>query len=215
MICLIFSISSGRPKAVGSRSIRTGRCCRPTPILSPGSSSILLATSAGLGRTRNGNSPTSLARYWPPPTACCFRRRAGARTGEVVGAVEAGKIRPFFLIGGCDGARSGRNYYPELAEKVPQDCVILTLACGKYRFNYLDFGSINGIPRLIDIGQCNNAYSAVRVAVALAEAFKCSVNELPLSLILSWFEQKAVAILLSLLYLGVKGIRLGPTLTSS
>lgn len=131
---------------------------------------------------------------------------------KVVGAVKAGKIRHFFLIGGCDGARSGRNYYTELAEKVPQDCVILTLACGKYRFNDLDFGSIDGIPRLIDVGQCNNAYSAVRVAAALAEASNCSLNELPLSMILSWFEQKAVAILLSLLHLGVKGIRIGPTL---
>ena len=133
---------------------------------------------------------------------------------KIIDAVKTGKIRHFFLIGGCDGARSGRNYFTEFAEKVPQDCVILTLACGKYRFNYLDFGSIDGIPRLIDLGQCNNAYSAVKVAVALSEAFKCNINELPLSLILSWFEQKAVAILLSLLYLGIKGIRLGPTLPS-
>ena len=130
----------------------------------------------------------------------------------IIEAVKAGKIRHFFLIGGCDGARSGRNYFTEMAEKVPQDCIILTLACGKYRFNDQDFGSIDGMPRLIDIGQCNNAYSAVQVAVALAEAFNCDINELPLSLTLSWFEQKAVAILLSLLYLGVKGIRLGPTL---
>ncbi|MDD4938971.1 MAG: hydroxylamine reductase [Candidatus Omnitrophica bacterium] len=130
---------------------------------------------------------------------------------KIIDAVKAGKIRRFFLIGGCDGAKPGRNYYTELAESVPKDCIILTLACGKYRFNKLDFGEIEGIPRLIDIGQCNNAYSAIQVALALAGAFKCSVNELPLSIILSWFEQKAVAILLTLLYLGVKGIRIGPT----
>jgi hydroxylamine reductase len=130
---------------------------------------------------------------------------------KIVAAVKQGKIRRFFLIGGCDGAKPGRNYYTEIAEKVPQDCVILTLACGKYRFNKLDFGEIDGIPRLIDIGQCNNAYSAIQVALALAKVFNCSVNELPLSIILSWFEQKAVAILLTLLYLGVKGMRIGPT----
>jgi len=131
---------------------------------------------------------------------------------KIVAAVKSGKIRHFFLIGGCDGAKPGRNYYTEFAEGVPQDCVILTLACGKYRFNKLDFGDIEGIPRLIDIGQCNNAYSAIQVAAALAGAFNCTVNELPLSFILSWFEQKAVAILLTLFYLGVKGIRLGPSL---
>ncbi len=130
---------------------------------------------------------------------------------KIVNAVKSGKIKHFFLIGGCDGARPGRNYYTEFAEKVPKDCVILTLACGKYRFNKLDFGDIEGIPRLIDIGQCNNAYSAIQVALTLAEAFNCSVNELPLSINLSWFEQKAVAILLTLLHLGIRGIRLGPT----
>jgi hydroxylamine reductase len=130
---------------------------------------------------------------------------------KIVGAVKQGKIRRFFLVGGCDGAKPGRNYYTEFAERVPKDCVILTLACGKYRFNKLDFGSIDGIPRLIDIGQCNNAYSAIQVALALAKVFNCSVNELPLSFILSWYEQKAVAILLTLLYLGVKGMRVGPT----
>jgi len=130
---------------------------------------------------------------------------------KIVAAVKAGKIKRFFLIGGCDGAKPGRNYYTELAEKVPQDCVILTVACGKYRFNKLDFGAIDGIPRLLDLGQCNNAYSGIQVALALAKVFNCSVNELPLSFVLSWFEQKAVAILLTLLYLGVKGIRLGPT----
>ncbi|MCD6326938.1 hydroxylamine reductase [bacterium] len=132
--------------------------------------------------------------------------------GTVIDAVKAGKIRHFFLIGGCDGAKSGRNYYTELAKAVPDDCVILTLACGKYRFNKLEFGDIGGIPRLLDIGQCNDAHSAVQIAVALAGAFKCSVNELPLSMILSWYEQKAVSILLSLLHLGIKNIRLGPSL---
>jgi len=130
---------------------------------------------------------------------------------KIVSAVKTGKIKHFFLIGGCDGAKPGRNYYTELAEKVPQDCVILTLACGKYRFNKLDFGEIEGIPRLIDLGQCNNAYSAVQIALALAKAFGCGVNDLPLTLVLSWFEQKAVAILLSLLYLDIKGIYIGPT----
>lgn len=132
--------------------------------------------------------------------------------GKVIDAVKAGAIRHFFLIGGCDGADSARNYYTELAEAVPQDCVILTLACGKYRFNHLEFGDIQGIPRMLDIGQCNDAYSAVVVAQALAQAFGTDVNGLPLSLVLSWYEQKAVAILLSLLHLGVKNIRLGPSL---
>ncbi len=132
--------------------------------------------------------------------------------GKVIEAVKAGKIRRFFLIGGCDGAKPGRNYYTEFAEKVPDDCVILTLACGKYRFNKLEFGSIDGIPRLLDCGQCNDAYSAIQIATALAEAFGCGVNELPLSLVLSWYEQKAVVILLTLLYLGIENIRLGPSL---
>ncbi len=131
---------------------------------------------------------------------------------KVIDAVKAGQIRHFFLIGGCDGAKSGRNYYTEFAEKAPKDTVILTLACGKYRFNKLDFGDIGGIPRLLDIGQCNDAYSAIQIAVALAGAFKCGVNDLPLSMILSWYEQKAVAILLTLLHLGIKNIKLGPTL---
>ncbi len=131
---------------------------------------------------------------------------------KVIEAVKAGDIRHFFLIGGCDGAKPGRNYYTEFAQAVPDDCVILTLACGKYRFNKLDFGDIGGIPRLLDIGQCNDAYSAVQIAVALANAFECGVNDLPLSLILSWYEQKAVCILLSLLHLGIKNIRIGPSL---
>ena len=132
--------------------------------------------------------------------------------GAVVGAVKAGKLRHFFLIGGCDGARSGRNYYTEFAEAVPKDCAILTLACGKYRFNKLEFGDIGGIPRLLDCGQCNDAYSAIQIAVALSQAFGIGVNDLPLSMILSWYEQKAVAILLTLLHLGIKNIRLGPSL---
>ncbi len=131
---------------------------------------------------------------------------------KVVDAVKQGQIKHFFLIGGCDGAKSGRNYFTELAEKVPQDSVIMTLACGKYRFNKLDFGDIGGIPRLLDIGQCNDAHSAVQIAVALAQAFDTDVNSLPLSIVLSWYEQKAVTILLSLLHLGIKNIRLGPSL---
>lgn len=131
---------------------------------------------------------------------------------KIVAAVKAGKIRHFFVIGGCDGAKPGRNYYTDFAMKVPKDCVILTVACGKYRFNKLDFGAIDGIPRLLDLGQCNNAYSGVQVALALAKAFNCSVNELPLSFVLSWFEQKAVAILLTLLALNIQNIRIGPML---
>jgi hydroxylamine reductase len=131
---------------------------------------------------------------------------------KVIEAVKAGDIRHFFLIGGCDGAKPGRNYYTELAEQVPEDCVILTLACGKYRFNKMDFGDIGGIPRLLDCGQCNDAYSAITIAGALADAFDVGVNDLPLSLILSWYEQKAVTILLSLLHLGIRDMKLGPTM---
>ena len=130
----------------------------------------------------------------------------------IVEAVKDGKIRHFFLIGGCDGARPGRNYYTEFAKKVPDDCIILTLACGKYRFNKLEFGEVAGLPRLLDVGQCNDVYSAIRIATALADAFGTSVNGLPLSLIVSWYEQKAVADLLALLSLGIKDIYLGPTL---
>ena len=130
----------------------------------------------------------------------------------VIDAVKSGAIRHFFLVGGCDGARPGRNYYTEFVEKTPKDTVVLTLACGKYRFNDLDIGSIGGLPRIMDMGQCNDAYSAIRVALALAEAFECGVNDLPLSLVLSWYEQKAVCILLTLLALGIKNIYLGPTL---
>jgi len=132
--------------------------------------------------------------------------------GTVIDAVKTGAIKRFYLIGGCDGAKTGRNYYTEFAQAVPKDCMVLTLACGKYRFNKLDFGSIGGLPRLLDIGQCNDAYSAIKIAGALAGAFNCTVNDLPLSMVLSWYEQKAVCILLTLLHLGIKNIRLGPSL---
>ncbi len=131
---------------------------------------------------------------------------------KVVEAVKSGQLKHFFLVGGCDGARTGRNYYTEFVKQTPADTVVLTLACGKFRFNDLDLGTVAGLPRLMDMGQCNDAYSAIKVALALADAFKCGVNELPLSLVLSWYEQKAVCILLTLLYLGLKNIRLGPTL---
>ena len=130
----------------------------------------------------------------------------------VIDAVKQGAIRHFFLVAGCDGARSGRSYYTDFVKATPSDTVVLTLACGKYRFNDLDLGTIGGLPRLMDMGQCNDAYSAIQVAVALAEAFECGVNDLPLSMVLSWYEQKAVCILLTLLYLGIKNIKLGPTL---
>ena len=131
---------------------------------------------------------------------------------KVVSAVKSGKIKHIFLVGGCDGAHPGRNYYTQFVKEAPLDTLILTLACGKYRFNDIDLGEIDGLPRIMDVGQCNDAYSAVRVALALADAFGCSVNELPLTLILSWYEQKAVCILLTLLSLNIKGIYLGPTL---
>ncbi len=131
---------------------------------------------------------------------------------QIVEAVKSGKIKHFFLIGGCDGARLGRDYYTVFAEKLPKDCVILTLACGKYRFNKIDFGEIEDIPRLLDVGQCNDTYSAIKIAMGLAEVFQTDINSLPLSMILSWYEQKAVAVLLTLLYLGVENIRLGPSL---
>jgi hydroxylamine reductase len=132
--------------------------------------------------------------------------------GQVIDAVKNKAIRHFFLVGGCDGAKAGRNYYTELVEQVPDDCVVLTLACGKFRFFDKDLGDIGGIPRLLDVGQCNDAYSAIKIAVALAEAFDCGVNDLPLSMILSWYEQKACVILLTLLHLGIRDIRLGPSL---
>ncbi len=130
----------------------------------------------------------------------------------VIAAVKSGAIRHFFLVAGCDGAKPGRNYYTEFVEKAPKDTVILTLACGKFRFFDQDLGDIGGIPRLLDVGQCNDAYSAIQIAVALSKAFECGVNDLPLSMILSWYEQKAVAILLTLFYLGIRDIRLGPSL---
>ena len=135
-----------------------------------------------------------------------------AAAPKIVEAVKAGAIRRFFLVGGCDGARPGRNYDTDFVKALPQDTVVLTLACGKFRFNDLDLGTVAGLPRLLDVGQCNDAYGAVRVALALAEAFGCGVNDLPLSLVLSWYEQKAVCILLTLLHLGIRNIRLGPTL---
>ncbi len=131
---------------------------------------------------------------------------------KVVAAVKAGDIKHFFLVAGCDGAKPGRNYYTEFVKQTPKDSIVLTLACGKYRFNDLNMGTIGELPRLMDMGQCNDAYGAIQVAVALANAFECGVNELPLSFVLSWYEQKAVCILLTLLYLGIKNIRLGPTL---
>ena len=131
---------------------------------------------------------------------------------QVAAAVRNGAIRHFFLVGGCDGARQGRSYYTDFVKQTPADSIVLTLACGKYRFNDLDLGTINGLPRLMDMGQCNDAYSAITVASALAKAFGCGVNDLPLSMVLSWYEQKAVCILLTLLHLGIRNIRLGPSL---
>ena len=132
--------------------------------------------------------------------------------GLICQAIKDGDIKHIFLVGGCDGAKTGRNYYTEFAESVPKNCIILTLACGKYRFNDIDFGNIKGIPRLLDMGQCNDAYSAIVVASALAKAFKCTVNDLPISSVLSWYEQKAVCVLLTLLSLGIRNIYLGPSL---
>lgn len=144
---------------------------------------------------------------------CGFARNTVMSVADkVIEGVKAGAIKHFFLVAGCDGAKPGRNYYTEFVEKVPQDCVVLTLACGKFRFFDKDLGAIGGIPRLLDVGQCNDAYSAIQIAVALSKAFNVGVNDLPLSMILSWYEQKAVAILLTLLYLGIKNIRLGPSL---
>jgi len=131
---------------------------------------------------------------------------------KVIEAVKSKAIRHFFLVGGCDGAKPGRDYFTKFVEQVPKDCVVLTLACGKFRFFDMQLGDIGGIPRLLDVGQCNDSYSAIQIALALAKAFNCGVNDLPLSLIISWYEQKAVAVLLTLLYLGIKDIRLGPSL---
>ena len=131
---------------------------------------------------------------------------------QVIDAVKSGAIRHFFLVAGCDGAKPGRNYYTDFVKQTPADSIVLTLACGKFRFNDLDLGNIGGLPRIMDMGQCNDAYGAIKVAMALAEAFGCGVNELPLSFVLSWYEQKAVCILLTLLHLGIRNIRLGPSL---
>ncbi len=131
---------------------------------------------------------------------------------KVIEAVKTGAIRHFFLVGGCDGAKAGRNYYTDFVKQTPDDTVILTLACGKYRFNDLNIGEIGGLPRIMDMGQCNDAYSAIQVALALTKAFNCDINELPLTLVLSWYEQKAVCILLTLLALGMKNIYIGPSI---
>lgn len=165
---------------------------------------VIEAALAAPGFTENGPDKTILVGFG--------HETVMSVAGQVVDAVKSGAIKRFFLVGGCDGAKVGRDYYTEFAESVPKDCVILTLACGKFRFNKLDFGTIGGIPRLLDMGQCNDAYSAIQVAVALSKAFNCGVNDLPLSLIISWYEQKAVCILLTLLYLGIRNIRLGPSL---
>jgi len=135
-----------------------------------------------------------------------------AAAPAVIEQVRAGHIKHFFLVGGCDGDKRERSYYEEFATSAPQDTLILTLACGKYRFNKKNFGEINGIPRLLDIGQCNDSYSAIQLAIALAKEFDCDINELPLNLVLSWFEQKAIVVLLTLLSLGVKNIRVGPSI---
>ena len=132
--------------------------------------------------------------------------------GKIIELIKSGKIKRIFLVGGCDGAHPGRNYYTEFVKKTPLDSLVLTLACGKYRFNDIDLGEIDGLPRILDMGQCNDAYSAVKVALALADAFECGINDLPLTLVLSWYEQKAVCILLTLLSLGVKNMYLGPTM---
>jgi len=144
---------------------------------------------------------------------CGFGRNAVMSVADkVIEAVKSGAIKHFFLVAGCDGAKPGRNYYTEFVEKAPKDTVVLTLACGKFRFFDKDLGDIGGIPRLLDVGQCNDAYSAIQIAVALAGAFECGVNDLPLSMVLSWYEQKAVVILLTLLHLGIKNIKIGPSL---
>ncbi len=135
-----------------------------------------------------------------------------SNAGKIIELIKSGKIKHIFLVGGCDGAHAGRNYYTEFVKQTPMDSLVLTLACGKYRFNDLDLGEIDGLPRILDMGQCNDAYSAIKVALALADAFECDVNELPLTLVLSWYEQKAVCILLTLLALGVKNMYLGPTM---
>ncbi|MBI5191108.1 MAG: hydroxylamine reductase [Nitrospirae bacterium] len=167
-------------------------------------SPVIEAALAAPGFTEDGPDKTILTGF--------ARNTVMGVADKVIEGVKSKAIRHFFLVGGCDGAKPGRNYYTDLAQAIPADCVILTLACGKYRFNKLEFGDIGGIPRLLDVGQCNDAYSAIQIAVALSKAFNCGVNDLPLSLVLSWYEQKAVSILLTLLFLGIKDIRLGPSL---
>ncbi len=167
---------------------------------------VIDAALAAPGFTEDGEDKTILVGFG--------RNAVMSVADKVVEAVKSGAVKHFFLVGGCDGARLGRDYYTQFTENAPDDTIILTLACGKYRFNKYDFGTVAGLPRLLDIGQCNDAYSAIQIAVALADAFQCGVNDLPLSLILSWYEQKAVSILLTLLYLGIKNIRIGPSLPS-
>ncbi len=165
---------------------------------------VIEAAKAAPGFTSDGSNKTITVGFG--------RNAVLSVADKVIEAVKTGAVKHFFLVGGCDGAKSGRNYYTEFAEKAPKDTIILTLACGKYRFNKMDMGDIGGIPRLLDIGQCNDAYSAIQIAVALANAFNTDVNSLPLSFILSWYEQKAVCILLTLLHLGIKNMKLGPSL---
>ena len=190
-----------------------------------GSRLISGAGSHWAGKGLHAGNPKSLG-TGRLPTAMQFTGINGRRTvttgfgrhavlsnaDKVVEAVKRGAVRHFFLVGGCDGAKPGRSYYTEFVKQTPPDSIVLTLACGKYRFNDLDLGTVAGLPRLMDMGQCNDAYSAIQVAVALAETFSCGVNDLPLSMVLSWYEQKAVCILLTLLHLGIQNIRLGPTL---
>jgi len=164
-------------------------------------------------KTLDGFSPAACARFPNKSVSVGFGRNTVLSIADkLIEGVKSGAIKHFFLVGGCDGAKPERNYYTEFVEKTPKDTLVLTLACGKFRFFDKALGTINGIPRLLDLGQCNDAFSAIKIALALAEAFSCTVNELPLSLVLSWYEQKAVAILLTLLALGIKGIRLGPSL---
>ncbi len=196
-----------RPKETyNARIFTTGLVAWPgvTHIAGSDFTPVIEAALAAPGFTEDGPNQESMVGFG--------RNAVLSVAGKVIDLVKGGKIKHFYLVGGCDGAKSGRSYYTDFAKAVPNDSVILTLACGKYRFNKLEFGDIEGIPRLLDIGQCNDAYSAVQIAVALANAFDTDVNGLPLSFILSWYEQKAVAILLSLLHLGIQNIKLGPSL---
>ena len=196
-----------RPAQVYSDNLFTCGCVRWPGVqhIETGDFSPVIAKALALpGFTEDSNGKSVMVGF--------ARNTVLGVAGKVIDAVKGKQIRHFFLVAGCDGAKPGRNYYTEFVEKVPKDCIVLTLACGKYRFFDKDLGTIGGLPRLMDIGQCNDAYSAIQIAVALAKAFDIGVNDLPLSMILSWYEQKAVAILLTLLHLGIKNIRLGPSL---